>query len=99
MGAGQRNGPSGQRWIDGSAVLPAAAIAAGATSEITSAVAGAVLQDLAIACPRAALDAGLLVAWVRVSAADTVGIGVMNPTAAPITPAAAITFDVRVIPQ
>ena len=95
----ERNGPSGQRWIDSTASLPAAAIAAGATSEITSAVAGAVLQDLAVACPRAALDAGLLVAYVRVSAADTVAIGIMNPTAAPVTPAAIITFDVRVIPQ
>lgn len=94
----ERSGQAGQYWKSGTAELPAAAIAAGATSEISATCSGAVLQDLAVANPRAALDAGLLVAYVRVSAANTVLIGVMNPTAAPVVPAAAITFDVRAIP-
>lgn len=95
----ERQGSSGQYWKSGEVVLPAAAIGAGATSEISATCTGAVLQDLAIANPRVALDAGLLVAYVRVSAVNTVVIGVMNPTAGAITPAAAITFDVRAIPQ
>lgn len=94
----QRRGPSGVEYLRGIVTIPAVAIAAGATSAVTGTVTGAVPQSIVNACPRTALDAGLLIAWTRVSAADTVELGVMNPTAAPVTPTPAITVDVLVEP-
>ncbi len=87
---------SGPLDLTGIATLPAAAIGAGATSALDAPVIGANLRGSATACPRAALDAGLLVAYTFVSAAGHVTVGVMNPTAAPIVPAAAIIIDVMV---
>lgn len=97
-----RDDHAGRVCPNGTAVLPAAAIGAGAESAITGTVAPAGValpQMLAIANPRTAVDVGLVVKSVRVSAADTVEVTVRNDTAAPIAPAAAITFDLMVLPK
>lgn len=87
---------SGPLKLTGTATIPAVAIGAGATSDITGAVVGANLYGGVTASPRSSLDAGLLIAYAYVSAAGTVTIGVMNPTAGAIVPAAAIIVDLQV---
>lgn len=96
--AEQRLSPSGSEYLRGTATIPAVAIGAGATSAITATVTGAQANRMAWASPRTALDAGLVLAWCRVSAANTVEIGVANFTAAGVTPAAAITVDLLAEP-
>jgi hypothetical protein len=87
---------SGPLDLTGVATLPAVLIAAGAITALDAPVIGAGLRGSATACPRAALDLGLLIAYVWVSAAGHVTVAVLNPTAAAITPAAAIVIDVMV---
>jgi hypothetical protein len=80
----------------GNANLPAGAIGAGAESTITATCTGAVVGDAAIANPTAALDVGLVVKNVWVSAANTVSVTVRNDTAAPVV-ATANVFNCMVL--
>lgn len=98
-----REGAYGRLNPTGSATSanPPAAIAAGVNELVVGTVAGAIAADNpnVIATPRTALDAGLVQGYCRVSANNTVTIALHNTTAAPITPAAAITWDIQVQPR
>jgi len=96
-GAYGRLNPSG----NGTSANPPVAIAAGASEAIACAVPGAILADNpnVVATPRTALDAGLVLGYARVTANNVVTVFLFNGTAAPITPAAAITFDVQCQPR
>jgi hypothetical protein len=73
------------------------AISAGAVGTLTVTVPTLEIGMLPRITMRAAIDIGLCMVqppWV--SAADTLKIAFLNPTASPITPAAAITCDLFV---
>ena len=80
---------------------PPVAIAAGVNELVVGVVTGAILAQNpnVIATPRTALDAGLVQGYARVSANNAVTIALHNTTAAPVTPAAAITWDIQVQPR
>jgi hypothetical protein len=88
-----KNGPSGQVCPYGRIALPAVAIAAGATTalvgtgwdvgDFTPAQTDPVIVGLS-----AALDAGLVIAYQRITAAGVAEVGVTNISAAPIVPVA-----------
>ena len=80
-------GPTVQR-DEAQGMLAWPPIPAGATVEVTMAVRGVVVGDAVAANPRDALEAGILKAYERVAAVDTVAIGLANLSAGPITPAA-----------
>ena len=69
----------------------------GAATSVTFTIAfpGAQVGDIVSIAPRAALNAGLGIAYARVSAADTITCAILNATAGAIDPASA-TWDVRV---
>ncbi len=72
-----------------------ASIAAATTAATSVASPGAQVGDLVQAQPRAALTAGIVVAYARVSSADTIALVLGNVTAGAIDLAAG-TWDIRV---
>lgn len=68
-------------------VLDWPSIPAHSTSDLTTTVTGAVVGDKATAHPNSVLEAGLIVGFATVSAADTVTIRLANVTAGAIDPA------------
>jgi len=84
------------RFLNGSDLLTFGAIGAnGGTDEQTIAVVGAGVNDPVSLGPPASIDAGV-VYFAYVSAPDVVKVRGTNSTGAPITPAAAQRFSVRV---
>lgn len=85
----------------GTSANPPAAIGASANELIVVVCTGAILANNPIVSvtPRAALDAGLVIGYARVSANNAVTVALHNTSAAPVTPAAPITFDVQVQPR
>jgi hypothetical protein len=73
------------------------ACAAMAVTETAFTIPGAVVGDVVVANCRQTLTAGCAVAGCRVSASNTVQLGVLNLTAAPIDPADTFDFDFTII--
>jgi len=73
-----------------------ASIAAAGQELITVSVPGAAVGDVVAVSPRSALLAGLIVAYARVSAADTVIVAISNHSAGAVAQASTF-FDVGVI--
>jgi hypothetical protein len=97
---GQRVSPSGPRGgiRTAVAVLPASPANTAATdtvTEMTCPLTGVVLTDLVVVNPVAALKANTSFSTCRVVAANVLGVGVVNPTAALIT-VANITMQVEI---
>jgi hypothetical protein len=73
-----------------------ASIAAAGQELITVTITGLAVGDVICVSPRSALNAGLIVAYARVSAADTAIIAISNHSAGAID-AASTVFDYGVI--
>jgi hypothetical protein len=69
----------------------------GATRTVSATVTGATVNGSVIVNPRAALPAGIAIAWARVSSANTVTIGITNTTGFLGSALGSITFDVTII--
>lgn len=81
-------------YLVGSASLNFSAIDDGATAELTFSITGAVVGDSVAPAWPAALDAGLL-GMMRVSAADTITVRLLNLSGSQINPAS-MTFGAQV---
>lgn len=75
-----------------SVALSPAIVAANTTAEQTFTVPGVAASDMLVEVNKPTAQAGLGIAGVRVTAANTVGITFSNNTAAGITPTAAETY-------
>lgn len=75
-----------------SVALSPALVAANTTAEQTFTVPGVAASDMLVEVNKPTAQAGLGIAGVRVSAANTVAITFANNTAAGITPTAAETY-------
>lgn len=76
------------------AVLTPSAVAANTTAEQTFTVTGLTTADTIIGVNKPTAQAGLGIAGVRVSAADTLAITFVNATAGSLTPTASQTYSV-----
>jgi hypothetical protein len=84
-----------KRVLTKSTTLDFGSIGAGASAELTVAVTGAQIGDVAYASPNTTLEANLT--WAAyVSSADTVTLRLTNPTASPIDPANSRSWRVAV---
>jgi len=72
-------------------------VGAAAAVEVPITVPGAAIGDVAVFAPRQANATGIVFGTSRVSAADTVQLRFVNPTAAGITPPATDDYDVYII--
>lgn len=84
--------PSARR-IGGPVAISALSLAATSTTTQTVTLTGASVNDYVVVDVNADLPAGVAIAWARVSAANTVKIGFLNITAAPIS----LTVNVQCI--
>lgn len=92
-----RKGPSGPAGVLAySATITPASLASLATVENTVTCTGVKVGDVIVATPESGLQSGLVFAWGRVSAADTVKIAIGNMTAGALTPTSQ-TWDIRAI--
>jgi hypothetical protein len=73
-----------------------ASIAAAGQELITVTVPGLAVGDQVNVSPRSALTAGLIIAWARVSAADTLVVAISNHSAGAVDQASTV-FDYSVI--
>lgn len=78
------------------AISPAAVLAATA-AEQTFALTGAQLGDVVLGVDKPTDQAGLAIGGSRITAADTVGIKFVNPTAGSITPTASQIYKVTIL--
>lgn len=85
------NGPIAQLFQ--SSTVDSASVTNGQNLETSVAFPGALVGDTVVASPRTALINGIALNYLRVSAADTVQLCLLNYTAAPIDPASNV-YDI-----
>ncbi len=83
--------------IKTTATTASQAIAANTTAVQTYAVSNAVTGSTAMVSPASAINAGLVIAWCRVSAANTVEVAYRNTTGSSITLSSGITLYLTTI--
>lgn len=95
--ATNRKSPSGRvTSLYSSQTISPASLAALATIENTVTIAGAAVGDTVVASPATGLQSGLVFAWARVSAANTVKIAIGNMTAGALVPTSQ-AWSIRVL--
>jgi hypothetical protein len=73
--------------------------AANTTAEQSVTLNGILATDIAVGCQKPTLQAGICVSGVRVSAANTMGVGIGNFTAGNLTPTAAEIYGLTIYRQ
>ena len=90
---------SGSQWngiVRGTNSIDVPNIPAGSGSTVSVTVTGATTGSAVSVSPTSALSNGIIIAWARVSAANTLEIRFENNSNGPINPAAQ-NFNIRVI--
>jgi hypothetical protein len=86
-----KSSPSGQvDGIESEITLNFASMATLTGDTQTASVPGAAVNDVVSISPRAALEAGIVIAFARVSAADTVQVRAHNASAGTVDPASVV---------